>query len=333
MKKSLLDKMKSIELQTAAVEKHTLAAKAPISMFFKTAQPKTILYTSIIDGQIDFFTGDNINIPHQHDYFELMYVLTGTLTNYIEDKTAFYQAGSGCLMNRQVSHFEVPDPGCTVVFINFSVSFLEEIFQAAFPKNHPAEQEMIVRFLQANMQDQKEYQRSYIEFNRLTSENDPVLFVLLDSLQQEIATKKIGAAFLQRGLALRLFDALQNRQLVSTRLVSLDLSKEAFLCHQVLNFIEKQHGILSRSELTTAFHYNDEYLNRIVKKQTGDSIMKHSKRARLELAVKLLTESTWTIRQISEAIGFQSEAHFYRFFKENTHLSPGEFRKQHSSEK
>ncbi|WP_239255684.1 helix-turn-helix domain-containing protein [Listeria ilorinensis] len=328
MQKSLIDKMKSIELPSAAIEKHTLVAKAPISMFFKTAQAETILYTSIIDGQIDFFTGDNINIPHQHDYFELMYVLTGTLTNYIEDKKAFCQAGSGCLMNRQVSHFEVPDPGCTVVFINFSVSFLQGIFQSAFPKKQATEQEMVARFLLANMHDQKEYQRSYIEFSRLTDQNDHLLFVLLDSLQQEIATKKRGAVFFQQGLALRLIDALQNHDLVTSKLVNLDLSKEAFLCNQVLNFIEKQHGIVSRSELATALHYNDEYLNRIVKKQTGDSIMKHSKRVRLGLATKLLTESTWTIRQISEMIGFQSEAHFYRFFKENTHLSPGEFRKQ-----
>nr|WP_253896525.1 AraC family ligand binding domain-containing protein [Streptococcus gallolyticus] len=44
---------------------------------------------------------------HQNTAFELLYVLSGTVINKIEDKEFIYHAGQGCLLNRRITHSDI----------------------------------------------------------------------------------------------------------------------------------------------------------------------------------------------------------------------------------
>ena len=73
-----------------------------------------------------------------------------------------------------------------------------------------------------------------------------------------------------------------------------------------------------------AVHVN--YLNRMLKDATG-----HTTRALLagrltQEAKILLRQTTWSITQIAEGLGFTDTAHFCTFFKRQTQHTPGEFR-------
>ncbi|WNS40737.1 helix-turn-helix transcriptional regulator [Paenibacillus sp. MMS20-IR301] len=323
-------KFKVLESPFVMGDQPILEFQAPLSVFIKSAAGGSIQYTSIYNRTMDQFTGVNLNTPHQHNYFELMYVLSGSLTNYIEDKKVHYHAGDGCLMNRHVSHYEVPDEGCTVIFVALSVSFLTELFQEADPEKSCGGAGPVFQFLRSNISTDngRVYSRSYIEFTQQQAEASHSFHILLDSLQTELVSSEIGAGLFQQGLVLRIISALQKEELFFLKLLNLDLTKEEFLVNQVLNFIERKHGNLRRSELSEALHYNEEYLNRLVKKHTGCSMMKHAQKIKVDSASRLLLESTLPVREIAEIAGFASESHFYRFFKTNTSSSPDKFRKQ-----
>ena len=68
-------------------------------------------------------------ILHFHDYFELVVILDGTLTQLIEDKEYHYPAGSCCLINRSLYHSEYYTDSARVLFIGFSVEFIRGLFE------------------------------------------------------------------------------------------------------------------------------------------------------------------------------------------------------------
>ena len=50
------------------------------------------------------FAAFNSRPPHQHNYFEMMFVLKGEITQEIEDQEYLYPAGSCCIINRNIRH-------------------------------------------------------------------------------------------------------------------------------------------------------------------------------------------------------------------------------------
>ena len=60
------------------------------------------------DGNMVFPDEWGIKI-HQHDYYELMYVLKGEVKQQIEGSTYLYQKGEGCFVNRNTNIVKSPE--------------------------------------------------------------------------------------------------------------------------------------------------------------------------------------------------------------------------------
>ncbi len=69
-----------------------------------------------------------------------------------------------------------------------------------------------------------------------------------------------------------------------------------------------------------------QHLNRLFKKDTGNTVADYISFHRIERAQKLLSESGYTITHIAELTGYNSTATFNRNFKRYVGLSPSEFR-------
>lgn len=76
---------------------------------------------------------------------------------------------------------------------------------------------------------------------------------------------------------------------------------------------------------TMLIHPN--YLNRVLKKHTGQNVSAHIKGRILDECKALLLQTSWTLEQISYSVGFSDQPNFNFFFKKNTGLTPSEFRK------
>jgi AraC-like DNA-binding protein len=73
-----------------------------------------------------------------------------------------------------------------------------------------------------------------------------------------------------------------------------------------------------------AVHVN--YLNRALKEATGHTTSALLAGRLTQEAKILLRQTTWSITQIAEGLGFTDTAHFCTFFKRQTQHTPGEFR-------
>lgn len=101
----------------------------PLTMFYKIRDEKNdkLLHAAFYPGSMSSAYMPNNAVSHQHDHFELMYVLEGELTNKIERISYTYKKGDACLLNRNTRHMDIPGPRCSVVFINFHAEYILDL--------------------------------------------------------------------------------------------------------------------------------------------------------------------------------------------------------------
>ncbi|PJJ52901.1 helix-turn-helix domain-containing protein [Hymenobacter chitinivorans] len=73
-----------------------------------------------------------------------------------------------------------------------------------------------------------------------------------------------------------------------------------------------------------AVHVN--HLNRVLKETTGHTTTELIGGRVTQEARMLLKQTTWTVSEIADSLGFTDVAHFCNFFKRQTSLTPGDFR-------
>ena len=129
-------------------------------------------------------------------------------------------------------------------------------------------------------------------------------------------------------MILRLLDALENLNQFSLQQIDLDLSKEDYLVNRILHLIDSRFGNISRKEIEAVLHYNAEYLNRLLKRQTKMTIAHYAQTVRTKKAQQLLTSTDLSVQRIAEQLNFSNEAYFYHYFKKQTGLSPNQYRQK-----
>ena len=75
------------------------------------------------------------------------------------------------------------------------------------------------------------------------------------------------------------------------------------------------------------FHYNEEYLGRLFKKETHMSFSDYVSKQRIERAKRLLIETNDSVVSIAVKVGFNNVTYFNRVFKKYLNMTPLEFRK------
>ena len=78
-------------------------------------------------------------------------------------------------------------------------------------------------------------------------------------------------------------------------------------------------------------NYNADYLNRVVKKSTGLTLVEYGQLFRLQEAAALLIESDLSIYNIMSKSVFSNRSYFNKIFLGKFGMLPNEYRKKHKS--
>jgi len=84
--------------------------------------------------------------------------------------------------------------------------------------------------------------------------------------------------------------------------------------------------IKTAAEFADQLHVHPNYLNALVKNQTGKTLRQHIQERLLYEAKALLVQTDWNIRTISDVLGFSEHASFTSFFHKKEKVSPSVFR-------
>ncbi|MCQ2982509.1 MAG: response regulator [Treponemataceae bacterium] len=92
-------------------------------------------------------------------------------------------------------------------------------------------------------------------------------------------------------------------------------------------------GNLQRDEIAAMVHISPGYLSRVFKKETGMSLSDYIMQKRIAVAKQLLAKTGLSITAITERVGLNYSSYFTKIFKEQTGLTPQEYRNNSKKEK
>ncbi len=277
-----------------------------------------------IDGKMVFPEEWGIK-DHQHDYYELMYVLEGAVEQQIENSTYVYQRGEGCFINRNTKHRELSGTDFFVVYLCLSKEYVWELIEEAGKTSGN-----IYRFLRSSMEEKSFYKKDYLYISAKENEDGITQTRnIFEKMTRELVEKDSGYLHIFHGLVERLFGVLQNKEFYQVLHITLDSSVEEQLFEQIKRLIEQNPEKYSRQELAKELNYSGDYLNKIVKKFTGLTITHYCQKVLLKKAKALLQENGMSVSAVMAEVGFKNSSHFYELFKKEFGVLPGECRKVH----
>lgn len=97
----------------------------------------------------------------------------------------------------------------------------------------------------------------------------------------------------------------------------------------VKNYIESHmQEKISVRDLAELVHINEQYLMRIFKRETGQSILEYITERRIIIASNLLKDTNYSINFIADCVGCENYSYFTKIFKKYTGFTPREYRMQ-----
>lgn len=210
--------------------------------------------------------------------------------------------------------------------------------------------------------DTEDYERSIIQFDAdwlLPLLQDLKVAYLLDAFAEsrhgliriytDEDTKRIEQSFLKIDRMSDFAPTYQNdalRKLAITELLlRIDLAtvrvsekihvhkdEKIKIAEDVLTYIyDNYRDAITIEDIANGLDLSKSYISHIFKDVTGFSIMNYLMRYRLNASTNaLLREHSKSIKVIAHENGFESDAHFSRFFKKNFGQTPNRFRKNYS---
>ncbi len=86
------------------------------------------------------------------------------------------------------------------------------------------------------------------------------------------------------------------------------------------------HRQLNVKMIAEEFHYNPEYLSALYSKAAGITLTASVNRARLDIAKRLLSDRSVTIKEAAYSCGFSDEKYFMRVFRRAEGMTPEQYR-------
>lgn len=272
-----------------------------------------------------------INRPlHQHSCYEIMFVLSGSVTNHVENQTFTYGPGQCCVMNKNIKHCEELSGDFQVVFFMIQDIFLEQLLAEYEPASRASlgDTNPVFQLYLDSLNKNRRFDKVYLDYLPVIPADGALerLHPLFNFMVEEIRKTEPGSRFFLKGAFSRFLRILHTPSLYCMDRVQSDASGQEYIYSKVCHIMEAGRGRVSREYLEMQLHYNGEYLNRIVKKYSGKTLLEYGQDIYLEEARRLLLDTDMSISDIITELGFSNRSHFYRVFRRAFGETPLDYR-------
>ncbi len=258
------------------------------------------------------WANDKRQCRHFHNSYEILYVVKGERTFFIDDRSYKVKAGDIILISPNILHraIDTDISGSEIICIYFDESFFSTNYHIGDGKGIGAlisEEKTIIGL---SLDERKNFEK--------------LLFKVVNEAQLE----KTGFEFLiQAYLTEFIVEFCRYKEETNTFLLE-HYSPMNEKVSEIVEYIFKNYmEPISLSSLSKRFYISPSYLSRIFKETTNFSFVEYLNIIRVKEAKKLLMDTNLKVAKISEEVGFGSITHFGRVFKEITGYHPLHFRK------
>lgn len=98
---------------------------------------------------------------------------------------------------------------------------------------------------------------------------------------------------------------------------------------KIVNYIKTNpEEDFTATVLSHIFSYHKNYINKLVKNETGKSLNEFIRHVKIEHAKKLFSERALSLSEIAERLGYYDYSHFYKAFIAETQMTPAQFKEK-----
>jgi len=249
---------------------------------------------------------------HSHEFIEVVYVLSGSATQWVDDLHFEVSRGDMIFINYGAGHsFEPQD---TFRYIN--ICFMPEVLSNAIitPDNALA-----LLSLTAFDEIRRDKNGGKLSFGG--EERRVIEFLLFDMLREFEAGLPLSNQVIESCLSV-LFSKMLRKILMNGSDAGIGSVWEDLTAY----IDENLHENLTLPALARQSFYNPSYFSRIFKQKFGVSLSDYIRQKRMEQAMRLLQETELSVEEIMERIGYKERSAFSHAFSRHTGAAPAEYR-------
>ena len=251
--------------------------------------------------------------PHSHDYIEVVYVCTGSITHIINGKTVTLSAGELLFLSTDAVH-EIKKAGAEDLAVNFIIlpQFFDKALDMLGEEESPLKR-FILDSLGGNSSGSTYLHFKVAELLPIQNLIENLLYTLVSDIpnKRRINQTTMGLLFLQL--------------IGCTDRLSVEDQADELLI-EVFRYIEEHYRAGSLGGLAEQLHCDFYWLSREIKRCTGKNFKQLLQEKRLSQASFLLKNTKMNVADISLAVGYENISYFHRIFAGRFGVSPFQYR-------
>ncbi len=250
---------------------------------------------------------------HSHNYIEIMYVCSGSITHVIDGEEIVMAGGDILFMNKYVRH-SIKKTGADDIGINFII--LPEFFDIPLVMLKADKSNPLADFLLSTLRIEDKKPR-YLHFKTAGD-------CAVENLMENIISSLIKGEdreninqFTMGLIFLHLFEAINT---------ALPQSDGDAVVSAAIEYINKRYKDANLTELATSMHRSVSNMSKIIKNTSGCTFSRLLQKKRMEQAAVFLADTSMSVAEIINAVGYENSSYFYKSFRSEYGMSPRDFR-------
>lgn len=263
---------------------------------------------------------------HRHDFFEIIFVMTGKCSQNIGLKRYNFAEGDLVFIAPGVFHtMEVFDEETAVLNILLRKSTFDQMFAPVMKQEN-----LMGQFFSEGLYNTKrvEYLAFHLADRDLIDKQLLFLRIYREHLFHDAYSDQIMVGMLTAIFSNTMRDYQDTME--SSYLELTSQTSDNFL---VLSYIQNHLAEVSLSDVADHFGFSVSYCSKLIKATTGQGFNGWKRTLRMRQAEHMLLNTKKSVEDIAETLGYMNLETFIRTFKKEIHLTPSQYRKQRKTKK
>ncbi len=292
-----------------------------MNKYFKHKLQNLLLISKIVTVHYAKLDKNFSYTRESHDFWEVIFAEKDNLICRLDDKTITLKDGEIYFHKPNEAHLHTADG------INDPT-----IFIASFVCHSPA-----IRFFENRVVKLNKRQIRYVhEIVEEAKKTFNIPFFNPDMKKMELLPHPTlgGEQLIKNYLELLLIDimrSLTETEYGNSLFFSINERSDKFANDVIKILNENVYGRLSIYEVCKKINYSKAYVFKNFKLATGKTVMEYYSDIKIREAKKLLWESTFSVKEISEKLCFDTPNYFTKSFKKIVGVTPTEYKKRAST--
>lgn len=270
---------------------------------------------------------DYLRFPsmHGHDFVEFVYVVSGEAKHCFGDEQYDIQSGDAFFINPGEEHAYAFEPDQTIEIIN--CLFMPSLIHDALLRELGISQSMDYFYVHPFLNNEE---RFHHRLNLRGHEAVTVLSILDNMIVEQTHKhpgydKLIRLRMVELQILLSRYYSFQQQLQRSGRHGERDMTVK-----RIRGYLERYYNRkITLDTLSSIFNISVRQMNRLMKQETGASVIEWLHHIRIEKAKHYLTRSHEKVIAVANLVGYDDPAFFSRLFTRIVGISPGKYRNQH----